>query len=937
MAWVYYRPSEQGPWEVAHAENDQHVLDRAAHRTMLEVKEQVRDGVANSDIQYRGDLWMDLDGKSIHDAIQDLHALLHTLPSLDVRPDWVRIFATGGRGFHVCIPAHVFGKGNRFEKHLNLVYGRLAGIIAGMAGITTLDEGLYAGGKGHMIRVENQVRPNGSFKVPLSWDEAINITEIEYRNLTAAPRAHAFPALPDGALANKLAGMFEEAKADVKAWLKARKGIQVVSDTLLDVYSDGDHPACVARMREWQGTNPGVNWNDVEMQYAIYVSKSGKLSQSERELLIRDFSNNSQSSAYPDTQARDRHLRGLIHSVSGYGFSCEAIRRCLVGSPCAGCKLKEAAVAQAMHSFNISVIDGGYWIVENGEPVRKLTNFTLNWEVQYLPDDVSGVAEEHFDGGEFQVVREGQGIATLKMPSNIWNDQRKFKEQFSNLRSTQIFCTDNDLQNLKSFIDETQRGYPRMVRFHNFVGIHRDANDDPDDPKEVYYWLEPDHAMNRWGTIGSHTYMGEPLTVYPMTRLSLDKIDPTDVWKVIPPLLGSNSERVIAQVVGWCIAANFKTHLFQDITKQFPHLSLFGLTSSGKTSAARVYSALTGADYRVESGTSANATTPHPLRNMVCSVSTVARILDEVDRAKIKNHSQWNFVQEIIKQSYQHGTMEMGTRAKGNTVDRRSAGVIQFTAKAPLILTSTQEFEDKELHNRSVNVRMLPGESRSFGRSDQFRALQERLNTLRTFKLARLFIQKALEMSAKEAFARLDACEKELPPALTDSRYILSTAIPLFGLSILRDTSLQYEFPQEVLDRIDVVKGKYLDYLHDKYAPGTYHDLKTEVDLVMETLASLTQVVEHGEPLVKSGHHYVLDTPFLHVHSSRCYYAYADRQRRIGGRIEYTSEKSFMDALKLEPYFGGSSMSPELNNGYWHQLDVDILRRRGLNLASFGA
>jgi hypothetical protein len=54
-------------------------------------------------------------------------------------------------------------------------------------GITGIDLNLYNGKTGHLLRVENKPRPDGKFKVPLTLDEAKEITVGAVRRADETP------------------------------------------------------------------------------------------------------------------------------------------------------------------------------------------------------------------------------------------------------------------------------------------------------------------------------------------------------------------------------------------------------------------------------------------------------------------------------------------------------------------------------------------------------------------------------------------------------------------------------------------------------------------------------------------------------------------------------------------------------------------------------
>jgi len=84
----------------------------------------------------------------------------------------LRFYLSGGKGFHVEIPAKFFDAQDG-DPFLPLIYKRIAASWKQRFNLTTLDLSIYSMGKGRMWRIANVTRDNGRHKVPLTPDEVM--------------------------------------------------------------------------------------------------------------------------------------------------------------------------------------------------------------------------------------------------------------------------------------------------------------------------------------------------------------------------------------------------------------------------------------------------------------------------------------------------------------------------------------------------------------------------------------------------------------------------------------------------------------------------------------------------------------------------------------------------------------------------------------------
>ena len=141
-------------------------------------------------LKYAGPLYFDWDGKNNEAVTEQTIKLLQGLVDKGLDMSAVKLFATGGRGYHCEIPAECFmDKAPKAGiQYLPLIYKEIAFGLA----VDLLDLLVYSGGRGRMWRTPNVKRDNEHYKVQITWQELLAMTPELYLSMTSAPR----PLLP---------------------------------------------------------------------------------------------------------------------------------------------------------------------------------------------------------------------------------------------------------------------------------------------------------------------------------------------------------------------------------------------------------------------------------------------------------------------------------------------------------------------------------------------------------------------------------------------------------------------------------------------------------------------------------------------------------------------------------------------------------------------
>ena len=273
-------------------------------------------------------MYFDIDAADIADAIVALRKLLEKIRNTDLDLGMCRIFASGVKGFHVEIPMACFMASIPAEGIVGLhkVYKEIAYALW----VDDLDSKIYSGRSGRMWRVPNRQRSGGTYKVPLSVDQALNMSAESYAELVSAPRS--FPPLVAPVLCSGLTLIY--ANATDKAATKAKVQRKVSgTDTVLKARFGGAFPPVLAAFG--QGRFPAradVGWNRIVIQLAAVAHALGideDATVSAFKGLIESHQSDGRYSSPRKREAELRRMYDYVGGSSAYSFSVGGIRSIL--------------------------------------------------------------------------------------------------------------------------------------------------------------------------------------------------------------------------------------------------------------------------------------------------------------------------------------------------------------------------------------------------------------------------------------------------------------------------------------------------------------------------------------------------------------------------------------------------------------------------------
>ena len=331
MAYHYYQvEGGEEAWKPVQAEFLQKVIDT---RKPMFVTVLATDKIASKEmpreeklaLKYTGPMYVDFDSQDISQSLAGMQLFCKTLhEEQGLATNAFRIYASGSKGFHVEIPIEVFMP--RVPRggipHLPLVCKAIAMRFAQ----DTMDWRVYSIGMGRMWRQPNVQRPNGKFKVAMTWDEMVALTADGVDALVSAERPLHEPVEVEMNL--DLAVIFDKALQDVTDKIKAAKKRKSLSPEVFK----RPMPS-IDLLMQGKGVRPGAGFNQLAMQLAIYAREAGM---DEDTLVSRCAglieSHQSDGRRYNTPALRDEELRRMCRVIGDdpcYEFAAAPLRSLL--------------------------------------------------------------------------------------------------------------------------------------------------------------------------------------------------------------------------------------------------------------------------------------------------------------------------------------------------------------------------------------------------------------------------------------------------------------------------------------------------------------------------------------------------------------------------------------------------------------------------------
>ena len=580
--------------------------------TILAVDSPVHDGMSKEElkgIKYKGDLYFDLD-----DALSPASTAKHTISLIEslgvqgIFPDQLAIYASGGKGFHVIVPEECF-----FLKSPKTGIAMLPAVYKEMAfelSVPSLDLRVYTARKGRMFRQPNVKRPNGLYKVRISYTELSDMTEEKYAEICSEPRKdldidQAPPELAYGAME-----LFDRCRAKVnKAQSKHKKIKPIVLPKELPSFD---------LMLKGEGIREGTGFHQLAMQIAITAHARGmneaelltaaaplcelhagdggryNTSVKRRQEIARMFSYTDDNPCYEFSSAAIRAL--LSHNapdLSGLNVTEEEVKTNIANGTTEG----EGVDANEFDYGNVIMTQSGTFCMTETGP-KQISAISFDNVLELVSAETGNVAAMEMDVYVAGVKKTRQALDVNSFTSaSALNDIA--------MRHGQVFLgSDNNGKGvyLKS-VEKARKSKSKMyIVSREGLDFIRLAHHEDEEVRNGFMIWSDATGVTTEPRIKekqlSFKFLGHP---EPRGYFRTDINDAPDLvpWlkepgnkdkmkKFLKNLLGCQKPAIVGRLLGWMVACHYRM-LFHKKYDKFPLLHLAGAAGQGKTEMTKLF------------------------------------------------------------------------------------------------------------------------------------------------------------------------------------------------------------------------------------------------------------------------------------------------------------------------------------------------------------
>lgn len=885
----YWKPEGRAPWKLFQdSENgiQEAIAKGARYYTILSVDQDVDKLEADAKVNYKGPLYFDIDSDDENYSLNDCRKLVISLyKDYGVNLNQIHIFCSGGKGFHVVVPAKMFSKGTA-NAYLPYTYKNLAVTF----GLEYLDYSIYSAGKGRMWRIENLERPNGRFKVLLTPAQLFSLSAEEINELTQ------YPGMP--AIESKQLDFSAELSALFKRSEYKPQKIQAIGQEKLKNLSS--NPVCVKKLLRAEALKDGKRFNQLIMALAAYgVGRGWSIDDmiSESEYLR----NNVKSAAYKSDRDKLSHVKSIFKYFASsadnpqYQFACVHMQHVVdvIGDACPQCPLMAQIEAEEYDPLLGLMVVNNCFYKRTDSGKSQLTTFNIHPTsvVEYIDNDSDNEYTMH--------ARLSSTISKLNMPVTFtppdWGSKSAFIKKLPHPEFAYL-GGDTDVSRLFHVlgqIDVPKKVGVRTIGMHPVKGIWHfvshegsiNANGERDD-----LLLESDYNL--------HTKLIS-------TEMPSDK----EGKEMIDLLFKFNEPEIVIPLIGWFTSVFFKERIFA-ITHQFPLLFIFGAAGSGKTQTILALKSLFA--LTTDNVKSIADVTNFTLIKSASSNNTIPLMLDEY-KSSTFSQQQVKMVSKLIRAAYNNEAGERGTAGQK---------ILQYYYKSPIIIAGEQIVSEPAAKDRILEVHLTRAMS-----SKHFSEF-EKLKQCPLDKLGRVILDFALSIDQDE-LKRLYHEAFESVPAIYRDRPRVNQAIMLLGLKLMEKVATPFNMDHIVRHATKQYWVDRLPSLEEEVLAAS----KSDVDRILEAINVMS---ENNRTALFNNQDYIIEDGILKLNMRVIYANYTKFASEYNLDADTPNYTTFVKLIRKEAYYLKDDQPTKLGQ---HMrlcmfLDVKTLQAKNLALAS---
>ena len=903
--YFFYEPSAKAPWVLALA-SERDRINREIKpelNTALDVNysfDKELDFEAKSQLRYRGDAFFDFDLETIDEAIASIQEFLTNLKTKSVNLRSLRIYCSGGKGFHIEMPACMMLAKVPVNgiQGLPLIYKEMAHELF----VNGLDLRVYSQGKGRQWRQPNIRRSDKPekelYKVQITAEEAFSMTTARYDELVSRPRP-TFPTEP-ALFTPDLALIYAKAQDKVSDSIKNRKKRKPNTDLKR---FDGKWPKTLQTILSGQGLKENVGWNYIAFQLTLAATALGIHEDQmvvDAQGLIETYQGD--SSRYGSPAKRKTELLRMYHYVnenpcheySAGGVLSMVTKETLAATdlnlgefvadtptaPAEGVEPEPEFVEEEDDSQQVRINRNGIW--SRGE-----TGWKCISDVGIANETLLKLPAGDLIGYDVDVFLKGKKQDPLSISINDINGKAALHNLLVRKMNSAYMGSDMDTARLVNYLRDRVKSRASVSFVTQVEGIdlivppNARTKEDVDilwsSPNEVITLSERNKYVFRPGISGSAGFRSDLWNAEPLTKADRQMID---------DLLNINAPQNLARMLGW-YGATFLCPVLRHYYAQFPLLQIYGGASAGKS---KTISLLSHLHFHLGKPkiTSASQYTPFALLAAVASTSSLPVYLEEL-RARFLGQVKWANAIGILKSSYDGLSIE-----RGGLGDKGQGAVVNsYACTAPIVYIAEEKNGEVAVQERSVSVCL--SEMDRYGRDEPYDRLLEKAQDLG--RLGKSMAESVLALNVRQFRDEFNEVIRDIKTEMGKARDgkdrpIFNLATTVIGLRLMQ-RSIQSVFGSEFDGKFDMMNACIRENVAD-FVPTNM----SEASRVLDTLAQLTKILDVQFKL-EYGREYTVSDDGLSVDLKLkpAYAKYMRYSRSLGTPPLYDSDQAFVAAM----------------------------------------
>lgn len=916
--YFFYQRSSKEPWEVALATDRAKIANSVMPEltTALDVDNAFDEDLTAEDydqLKYSGDMYYDFDADDISDSIAAFKQFLVNFEAKGVNLKALKLFASGGKGFHCIVPWEMLMSRMPAQgiQHLPAIYRE----VAFSAYVDCMDMRVYSAKRGRQFRCPNIQRESGTYKVSISVDEALGMTPELYSQLCSAPRN--FVGTEDPTLDSYLALTYSKAKDKVERSTKGRKANR--DDKKLFDRFKGDMPVEMVTLFEPDLVQPNVGWNKVCMQYALLASAAGIKEDvfiDQCQPLIMGYTGD--SARYGSPQKRERALLDMIRYVSDnpcYSFSLGGLSNVLThgadlswlgGAPAdnlasqasqenAGAATQEDPSGEGQGEVEKPPQEPRVWFTQTGIMAKAEEGFKSLSDLVVL--EATKVEDVTLDQGEtgrgmqligydLKVRANGNHVSVSTLPMSKLMGRQQFQ---SWTYQWGIGYRGSDTET--SLIADALRYKTMGKTIYVVKGEGLDLVVNPKDPGSYdIVYSSPAGVVSTSGVDYTFRPTYESRGMFASDLLRAEDLTAEDE-KLVESLLNINAPANVAKLLGWFTASHFCPLIRRKYGGKFPILQVFGQAGAGKseTVKALVHLHYYLAEPRIMS---AVGQTQFPIVCALSASSSIPIIFEEV-KPREMTKGVHDFMLNVFRCNYNAMTFSRGGLSRDSA--NKEVVVNDIQNRAPLVFVGEALEEQTAIMERCIMVNL--SKSSRAGRREDFSYVNSQVSGLgRIGKKIMHYVMSADLDAFYEAFDNIHA---DVRQALGDQvdmsdRPIFNMAVAIMGLKVLENV-LSRVFGDKFQAKFETFRGVLLNNMAE-HIPVVI----SEASKVLSVMADLSYS-NNPELRLVNGEDYTVagggDTATVDVKLKSSFEKYVKYCRTLGYTPLYDSPAAFITAM----------------------------------------